>query len=45
VRPKPELESFASLEDYLGALIEWHLDQRFDAIDCAWLRQVGVKSE
>ena len=42
MRPKPEFESFESLEAYLEALIVWHLDQRFDGIDRAWLRQVGV---
>lgn len=45
MRPKPELESFASLEDYLGALVEWHIDRRFDAVDREWLRQVGVNPE
>ena len=45
MRPKPALESFESLEDYLGALVEWHMDSRFDAIDREWLRRVGVKPE
>jgi hypothetical protein len=42
MRPKPRLESFASLECYLEALVEWHLDRRFAAADCEWLRQVGI---
>jgi hypothetical protein len=43
--PKPQLESFESLEAYLEALVEWKLDQRFAGIDREWLRQVGVKPE
>jgi hypothetical protein len=42
---KPRLESFPSLEAYLEALVEWHLDQRFSAVDCELLRQVGIQSE
>jgi len=42
VRPKPRLESFTSLEAYIEALVEWHLERRFDAADCEWLRQVGI---
>ncbi len=45
MRPKPCLESFQTLEAYLEALVEWHLDRRFDGIDRAWLRQVGVDLE
>ena len=45
MQPKPHLESFASLEAYLEALVEWHLDRRFDGIDRAWLRQVGIDHE
>jgi hypothetical protein len=43
--PKPQFESFDSLEAYLEALIQWLIDRRFDAIDREWLRQVGVKAE
>jgi len=42
MRPKPRLESFTSLEAYIEALVEWHLERRFDAADCEWLRQVGI---
>ena len=43
MRPKPRLENYQTLEAYLEALVEWHLERRFDAIDRAWLRQVGVE--
>jgi hypothetical protein len=43
--PKPALESFASLEAYLEALVGWLLDQRFAAMDREWLRAIGVKPE
>ena len=33
---------FTSLEAYIEALVEWHLERRFDAADCEWLRQVGI---
>jgi hypothetical protein len=42
MQPKPRLESFTSLEEYLGALVEWHLDRRFAVVDYEWLRQVGI---
>jgi hypothetical protein len=42
MQPKPRLESFESLEAYLEALMDWKLDQRFAAVDCEWLRQVGI---
>jgi len=42
MRPKPRLESFQTLEAYLEALVEWHLDQRFAVVDYEWLRQVGI---
>jgi hypothetical protein len=40
--PKPLLESFASLEDYLEALVGWHMDRNFDR---AWHRQVAALIE
>lgn len=45
MRPKPLLESFVTLEDYLGALVEWHIERRFADVDQEWLRQVGIQSE
>jgi len=42
MQPKPRLEAFESLEAYLEALLDWKLDQRFAAVDCEWLRQVGI---
>lgn len=44
MQPRPRLESFQTLEAYLEALVVWHLDMRFDAIDREWLRQVGIES-
>ena len=44
MQPKPRLENYQTLEAYLEALVEWHLERRFDAIDRAWLpgrRRVG----
>jgi hypothetical protein len=45
MRHKPRLENFQTLEAYLEALVEWLVERRFDAIDCEWLRQVGIQSE
>ena len=44
MQPKPRLESFTSLEAYLEAMVEWHLDRRFDGLDREWLRQIGVSA-
>ena len=42
---KPQLDSYESLEAYLEALVLWLIDRRFDAIDRAWLRQVGINTD
>jgi hypothetical protein len=42
--PKPELEWFATIEQYIEALIEWHFQVRYEC-DREWLRRLGVASE
>jgi|SoiMethySBSTD1v2_1073268.scaffolds.fasta_scaffold180583_6 hypothetical protein len=42
--PKPVLECFATLEDYIEAMIEWNFQVRYER-DREWLRRLGVASE